>query len=195
MRRYFSGFLIFAVLLVVGCSNTNTDLRNEHTSSNTRTKISSTTITTETYFDAIGEGLKQGAGKLHPRAATPTTGLHAASASEPRTNDAPVPSGQPATVVPEQRDVYWSLFGCETGGTYNAAINTGNGFYGAFQFSASTWRSVGGTGLPHQHSYDVQKSFAIRLQERSGWGQWPKCGCKLRLNTPGNCAKLGYRYG
>lgn len=77
-------------------------------------------------------------------------------------------------------DVWWRLAGCETGYKYDNP-NTGNGYYGYFQFSATTWRSVGGTGLPHEHSYEVQKSFAIRLHQRSGWGQWPYCSRKLGL--------------
>ncbi|MGH3457645.1 ubiquitin-like domain-containing protein, partial [Aeromicrobium sp.] len=39
---------------------------------------------------------------------------------------------------------------CESGG--NWSINTGNGYYGGLQFSAATWHSVGGPGLPHEHS-------------------------------------------
>ena len=61
---------------------------------------------------------------------------------------------------------------CESGG--NWSINTGNGYYGGLQFSAATWRSVGGPGLPHQHSRETQIKYAKILQKRSGWGQW---GC------------------
>jgi len=61
---------------------------------------------------------------------------------------------------------------CESGGNWH--INTGNGYYGGLQFSAATWRSVGGTGLPHQHSREEQIKRAKILQARSGWGQW---GC------------------
>ncbi len=61
---------------------------------------------------------------------------------------------------------------CESGG--NWSINTGNGYYGGLQFSAATWHSVGGPGLPHQHSREVQIKYAKILQARSGWGQW---GC------------------
>jgi len=61
---------------------------------------------------------------------------------------------------------------CESGG--NWSINTGNGYYGGLQFSAATWRSVGGPGLPHQHSREVQIKYAKILQARAGWGQW---GC------------------
>lgn len=59
--------------------------------------------------------------------------------------------------------------------------NTGNGFYGYFQFTASTWRSVGGTGLPTDHDYATQRAMAQRLQARSGWSQWPACSRQLGL--------------
>lgn len=39
---------------------------------------------------------------------------------------------------------------CESGGSYTA-VNP-NGHYGAWQFSQSTWESVGGTGRPDQAS-------------------------------------------
>lgn len=61
---------------------------------------------------------------------------------------------------------------CESGGNWH--INTGNGYYGGLQFSAATWRSVGGTGLPSDHSREEQIKRAKILQARSGWGQW---GC------------------
>jgi resuscitation-promoting factor RpfA len=72
---------------------------------------------------------------------------------------------------------------CESGGRWN--INTGNGYYGGLQFSAATWRSVGMGGLPHQHSKDQQIQAGIRLQQRSGWGQWPACSRKLGLRGGG----------
>lgn len=65
---------------------------------------------------------------------------------------------------------------CESGG--NWSINTGNGYYGGLQFSAATWKSVGGPGLPHENSREVQIKYAKILQERSGWGQW-SCAAKV----------------
>jgi resuscitation-promoting factor RpfB len=77
-------------------------------------------------------------------------------------------------------DTVWDrLAQCESGG--NWAINTGNGYYGGLQFSASTWRSVGGTGLPHQHSREEQIKRGKILQARAGWGQWPHCSSRLGL--------------
>ena len=66
---------------------------------------------------------------------------------------------------------------CESGG--NWSINTGNGYYGGLQFSAATWRSVGGPGLPHQNSREVQIKYAKILQARSGWGQWGCAGARF----------------
>jgi Transglycosylase-like domain len=72
-----------------------------------------------------------------------------------------------------------ALADCESGG--NWAANTGNGYYGGLQFSASTWQAVGGTGLPSDHSRETQIHFGQVLQARSGWGQWPHCSAELGL--------------
>lgn len=63
---------------------------------------------------------------------------------------------------------------CESGGNYST--NTGNGFYGAYQFTLSTWRSVGGTGLPSSASPGEQDARAAVLRQRSGTSPWPVCG-------------------
>lgn len=75
--------------------------------------------------------------------------------------------------------VWDRLAACESGG--NWAINTGNGYYGGLQFSAATWRGVGGSGLPHQASKAEQIKRGQILQARSGWGQWPACTRMLGL--------------
>lgn len=75
--------------------------------------------------------------------------------------------------------VWDRLAQCESGG--NWSINTGNGFYGGLQFTASTWRAMGGSGLPHQASKATQIAIAKKLQARAGWGQWPACTAKLGL--------------
>ena len=70
-------------------------------------------------------------------------------------------------------DVWQRLRSCESGNTYTR--NSGNGYYGAYQFSASTWHSLGYPGLPHQADPATQDQAAQRLLARSGWGQWPGC--------------------
>ena len=73
---------------------------------------------------------------------------------------------------------------CESGG--NWAINTGNGYYGGLQFSASTWRAFGGTQYApraHQASRAEQIATAERTLAAQGWGAWPACSRKLGLSN------------
>jgi len=74
-------------------------------------------------------------------------------------------------------DVWTRLRSCESGGRYTT--NTGNGFYGAYQFHPRTWRNLGYPGLPHQAPPEVQDEAARKLQARSGWGQWPVCSRRI----------------
>lgn len=69
---------------------------------------------------------------------------------------------------------------CESGGNYQA--NTGNGYYGAYQFLPSTWRTMGtGYDLPTDAPSAVQDDAARRLIIRSGWGQFPACSRKMGM--------------
>jgi uncharacterized protein YgiM (DUF1202 family) len=77
------------------------------------------------------------------------------------------------------RNVWRELGRCESGG--NPRTNTGNGYYGLYQFTSGTWRSVGGRSLPHRNSAAEQTKRAQILQDRAGWGQWPACTRKLGL--------------
>jgi uncharacterized protein YabE (DUF348 family) len=77
----------------------------------------------------------------------------------------------------EPYGVWDKIAACESGGNWQ--INTGNGYYGGLQFSAPTWKSVGGPGLPNENSREVQIKYAKILQARSGWGQW---GCAHARN-------------
>lgn len=78
-------------------------------------------------------------------------------------------------------DSIWEeLAQCESGG--NWSINTGNGYYGGLQFSEGAWNSVGGTGLPHEHSREEQIEKGKALQQMRGWGAWGLCAQKLGLN-------------
>ncbi|HZQ27921.1 MAG TPA: transglycosylase family protein [Acidimicrobiales bacterium] len=97
----------------------------------------------------------------------------AATYRRPRRRYIPRPQA-PATAANFAR-----LRQCESGGNY--ATRTGNGYYGAYQFSPRTWRSLGFTGLPSDASPDVQDAAAAKLQARSGWAQWPACSRALGL--------------
>lgn len=70
---------------------------------------------------------------------------------------------------------------CESHGNPRA-VNSRGGYYGLYQFSKTSWRSVGGTGLPHQASPEEQTLRAQMLYMRVNgrWqGQWPHCGRHL----------------
>jgi hypothetical protein len=95
----------------------------------------------------------------------------------------PPPPAQPAPAqpapAPPAGGVWAELRQCESGGNY--AENTGNGYYGAYQFSLSTWYSLGETGLPSNAPPPAQDAAAQRLQAMAGWSQWPVCSQQLGL--------------
>jgi len=63
---------------------------------------------------------------------------------------------------------------CESGG--NWATNTGNGFYGGLQFTPSTWRANGGSGMPQGAGREEQIRVAENVKRTQGLGAWPVCG-------------------
>ncbi|GAA4000526.1 transglycosylase family protein [Streptomyces plumbiresistens] len=68
---------------------------------------------------------------------------------------------------------------CESGGNWH--INTGNGYYGGLQFSASTWRGYGGTAYAptaDQATRSQQIAVATKVQQAQGWGAWPTCSAR-----------------
>lgn len=67
-----------------------------------------------------------------------------------------------------------AIAACESGGRWH--INTGNGFTGGLQFTASSWHAVGGTGEAYQASKLEQMFRAVLLSRMQGWGAWPNCG-------------------
>jgi hypothetical protein len=76
-----------------------------------------------------------------------------------------------------------ALRSCE--GSYSS--NTGNGYYGAYQFSASSWRSF--APAAYKDSWDsgevpppvVQDQAARNYYQVSGWSPWPACSASLGL--------------
>jgi peptidoglycan hydrolase-like protein with peptidoglycan-binding domain len=74
-----------------------------------------------------------------------------------------------ASADPSANDWY-RLRMCESSNNYS--INTGNGYYGAYQFDLPTWRSVGGSGLPSNASKAEQDMRALMLYHQRGWQPW-----------------------
>lgn len=80
---------------------------------------------------------------------------------------------------------------CESGG--NWSINTGNGYYGGLQFSASTWRAYGGgayAATADRASKAQQIAVATKVQRAQGWGAWPSCSARAGASggAPGAAA-------
>ena len=130
------------------------------------------------------------AGQVAPTAVSTTSKAPAKKKNRPTTtttisakvlelDTAPVaaPAAVAAGAIPPS--VWAALRKCESNENY--AINTGNGYYGAYQFAAGTWRKLGFSGLPHEAAPSVQDEAARKLQASAGWGQWPACSRKLGL--------------
>ena len=113
-----------------------------------------------------GQAQPQPQGQSQTQAPSESSGGSSESKS---TNDGPVGD-----------DVWAKLAQCESGG--NPQTNTGNGFYGMYQFTLETWQSLGGTGYPHEADAATQTAMAKKLQAQAGWGQWPGCADKLGLH-------------
>lgn len=88
---------------------------------------------------------------------------------------AQAPAGtQTASVRAPAGGVLARIRACESGGNYST--NTGNGFYGAYQFDQQTWQSVGGSGLASNASPAEQDRLAAKLYAQRGAAPWPVCG-------------------
>ncbi len=74
---------------------------------------------------------------------------------------------------------------CESSGDYSA--DTGNGYFGAYQFDQSTWASVGGSGSPSDASPQEQDYRALYLYRMRGWDPWI-CAALSGLSDTGDSA-------
>jgi hypothetical protein len=101
---------------------------------------------------------------------------------EPEEGEIPTltaPAATPHTTAPPAAHLYptdaqlHALRVCESGDDY--FINTGNGYYGAYQFSPITWWWIGYSGYPHQAAPWVQDEAARYLYSLMGWTPWPAC--------------------
>ena len=97
--------------------------------------------------------------------------------SPPYSHSQAVPPSQPPAGVKSDRTVANGGSSnpmvnpaCESGG--NPYINTGNGYYGKYQFDIQTWQAHGGgPGLPSSYPEWVQDQVAARVK----YDAWPNC--------------------
>ena len=69
------------------------------------------------------------------------------------------------------------LRSCE--GSYTS--NTGNGYYGAYQFDIQTWGGYGGYANASLAPPAVQDEKAWLTYQRRGWSPWPSCSKSMGL--------------
>ena len=69
------------------------------------------------------------------------------------------------------------LRSCEGGYT----SNTGNGYYGAYQFDRQTWGGYGGFAVASDAPPSVQDEKAWLTYQRRGWQPWPSCSSRMGL--------------
>lgn len=69
------------------------------------------------------------------------------------------------------------LRSCE--GSYTS--NTGNGYYGAYQFDKRTWGKYGGYEVASDAPASVQDEKAWQTYKARGWQPWPTCKIKMGL--------------
>ncbi|MFI1764289.1 ubiquitin-like domain-containing protein [Streptomyces sp. NPDC020800] len=70
------------------------------------------------------------------------------------------------------------LAACESGGRPGAVDPSGT-YGGLYQFDASTWHSLGGSGRPQDATSEEQTFRAKKLYVRRGTSPWPACGARL----------------
>ena len=94
--------------------------------------------------------------------------------------DTPVSQSRPAEAPTGGSADAWAssaqaqaVIQCESGGNY--AINTGNGYYGAWQFDAGTWLANGGgqyAPTADQATPSQQNEIAYQTYQSRGWQPW-----------------------
>ncbi|HUC87519.1 MAG TPA: transglycosylase family protein [Candidatus Saccharimonadales bacterium] len=85
----------------------------------------------------------------------------------------------PAVSAPAGDAAFQQLTYCEAGGDYTR--NSGNGYFGAYQYSLATWNDYDGYARPDLAPASVQDARAHADVARRGWSAWPACARKLGL--------------
>ena len=134
------------------------------------------TTRTEPTTHIVSKGTKEKKKAEETQQNTDSSSSSSGSSSSSSSGGSSSSSGGSAAVSGDDASIWAAIAQCESGG--NPTTNTGNGYYGMYQFSLPTWQSVGGTGLPSDASAEEQTMRARMLQQRAGWGQW---GCAYKL--------------
>lgn len=88
-----------------------------------------------------------------------------------------VPVDHPVVILGD--DAFAAVRFCESGGDY--ARNSGNGYYGAYQYAIGSWANYGGFSRPDLAPPNVQDAKAHADVAARGWSAWPTCARKAGL--------------
>lgn len=140
--------------------------------------LDSADLTTSTIPSMVPPTTVKIARKRTAAAKSTSTSTSAAPNGGAATSVAPRSDGSSATnAIPPE--VWLALRECESHNRYD--LNTGNGYYGAYQFKLGTWQNLGFTGFPHAATPAVQDEAARALQAKAGWGQWGECSRRIGM--------------
>ena len=109
----------------------------------------------------------------------PEVGSRQPEAAAPEAEEEEAPEAPAYVIDSSLAQAMAAIRMCESGGDYGA--NTGNGYYGAYQFALSTWSWLGYGGYPHLAAPSVQDEAAVALYNIYGWSPWPACSRYLGL--------------
>ncbi|NEK85123.1 transglycosylase family protein [Blastococcus saxobsidens] len=127
--------------------------------------------------EAVVEEQRRQAAEQEPR---PAPAAPAPAVPAPAVPGPAVPRPAPVVPLPGAGNDWDAVARCESGG--NWSINTGNGYYGGLQFSASTWTGFGGAEFAPRADLatrEQQIAVAERVLAVQGRGAWPTCGRNL----------------
>lgn len=117
--------------------------------------------------------------KLPPTTRGTTTTVYRLPEAETEETDDEWWAKQPGH-QPPARDAILACIRSYEQGAEGYATDTGNGYFGAYQFDLQTWRSVGGSGNPAHASPTEQDARAWALYQSRGLAPWPtparRCG-------------------
>jgi murein DD-endopeptidase MepM/ murein hydrolase activator NlpD len=118
----------------------------------------------------------------HRRPPAPTGGAALARAAGATAVGAALPVLGAGVAHAAAPGVWERVAACESSGDWSA--DTGNGYFGGLQFSASTWSAYGGDAYApsaDEASAAAQISVAQRVLRAQGPGAWPVCSVRAGL--------------
>jgi len=103
----------------------------------------------------------------------PLQAKQAQAATEAAQKAAKVAASKIKKLVITGDDAFAKVRACEAGSDYTR--NSGNGYFGAYQYNLGTWNNYGGYARPDLAPAEVQDAKAHIDVAARGWSPWPAC--------------------